>query len=421
MAFLSAAGSVTRLGIEKLVILPVLLPILGKETIGHFIVILSAIQLLGEFPIGGFGDAMLRLHAESKEQRRWLAVVNSSLWLTTGLSLATLLAGGIYFLLTPDKTSLLIYLWLGVYVVLLAARGILQNILRLDLKFEQIAIGEIIAGITLLAGIPAAKWFGLPGLSMGYALSSVLSLIAIYVLVQSRFRGQVLWDVVWAKKILRTAPAFILTAALGLGFYQLTRLALGAYHLPGGKITAFFAAESVIAIVLLPANYMGAVIYTLVARRQSLEEIPTSVLIQHLLGCIVCAGLVYLAVRICGFWLLTLFYRIVADEAFAVLQITSLGSMFSALLIFSRGFIFRFCSFSRIIAYSALGFLALAAGLVIGVPASGIIGAAWALAAANAFVGLLWFGTYVHLLFTSRRSPQIPVPPAVSSTVSDLS
>jgi O-antigen/teichoic acid export membrane protein len=295
---------------------------------------------------------------------------------------------------------------------------VLQNILRLDLKFELIALGEIIAAVGLLAGIPAAIWFGLPGVAVGgYALSSALSLGAVYFLVQAKFRHVDLWDFNWTKKLLTTAPAFIVTSALGLGFYQMTRLALGGFHVPGGKIAAFFAAEGVITIALLPANYFGAIIYTLVARKQSLQEIKTSLLLQHLASCIACSGFVYVGICIFGRLLLTFFYNSVAEEASAILRITSVGSMFTSLLIFSRGILYRFCNFKRIIAYSALGFLTLASALFATIPGHGVIGAAWALAISNIFVGLLWFGTYIRMVVKSRRSPAEVRAPDVSDVL----
>ena len=87
MSFLLALGSGARLGVEKFLVIPILIPILGESKIGQFIWLLAWAMTLGQFSGGGVSDSLLRFHAKAKDFGVWSSLVGIGTFITTLINL----------------------------------------------------------------------------------------------------------------------------------------------------------------------------------------------------------------------------------------------------------------------------------------------------------------------------------------------
>jgi len=405
MGMMLAFGNFVRLGIEKILLVPFLLQMLGEDAVGKFVLLLGWAQVMGQFPAGGAADGVMRLHAEAKEKGSWPALLVTGAGLTGVVSLACLIAAmGIYLLTSEgafDKSVMLIAIGVGIYTILLAARLVLNIAFRVDLQFGKIAFIESLCGVLLLVAIPIAYLTGIEGVGFGFALAAAITLVFQIFLIRNKLKGQILFNSTWAKRLLIVAPIFALASFMGLAFHQSGRLVLGAFR-PYSYVTIFFAAEAAVSLVLTPLNYLASTIYTLVVRKSKIGDISRTAILQHAFSCILCAILVFFLIQLLGYWILKFRYQSVAEKAWPLVQILAFGAAFKATYFLSRGFVYRFCSFKRILSYSVLNTLVLVVLLLAMVPKWGVLGAAWSVSLASSFVGILWFATYLYYFLIKR-------------------
>jgi len=405
-SFLLALGSSARLGIEKLILIPLLLQRLGENTLGGFIVILGWVQVVGMPPSSGAGDALMRLYGDSKKGGAWPALLTSGIVvssLTSAILLVTAL--GLYSLSGGNHRLVLdpwVLVALGSSTVFLAARGAWMTAFRVEFKFGRMALIEALHAVLLLIAIPAAYAMGLRGVALGYFISSLLIVAVIYLFTRGLFIGQKRFDPIFAKRLILAIPPFMLASTLGLAFAQSARLVIGAFC-PPSEVTVYYAAEAVILLLGSPLGFVAATVYTFIARRDRPEDFAKTLIGQHILATLACSLLMFGAVRIAGPWILKFFYPPVAADARSILKILSVAAAMNPLFVLSQGFVLRFSSYRRIMVYAGLNFTVLFALLMIWVPRQGAQGGAIAVSLANVFVAVLWFGTYLVKFF--RRRP----------------
>ncbi len=405
---LLASGNAFRLTVEKLCLLPLCLKFLGEESFGHFVWLLGWAMMLGMFATGGLGDSMLRLHSEAKKDGSWPALVRTSVALTSTVSLISLLLAGAVYLILETRGDLvsnaLMVGGLGAYFLLLANRSVLDTLFRVELHYHKTAMVEATVGIVLLAAIPLAYLFGKVGLSWGFALAAGAGISLQIALLYKQLREQCVSQISWTKRLMVVAPPFILASAMGMAFYHAGRLVLGFFR-SYRDVTVFFAAESVAILAIVPLHYLANVVYAMIARKSSVEELSRGALLQFLVSCLIGSAGVYAGLMIIGRWILMTLYPSVGAESWPLLQILAIGAAAKVLFFLCRGFVFRFCSLKRIMLYSVLNFAVLIAILLPAVHIYGLVGAAWAVTAGGVFAGVLWFGTYLHIFIFRRNRP----------------
>jgi len=413
MSLLLASGHVSRLAIEKFVLIPLLLPVLGQHEIGWFIWLMGWVTMLSALSGAGFGDALMRLHAKSKESGQWPELLGSGAILTSLVSLVAALIGGIALVALSSGRELglcdiIMLVALGGYLLLFSSRRVLDVGFRVELQFGKTAFIQLLAGLTVLSAIPLAYLLGTAGLGVGYAFSGLLAIAIQLYLLRGLFSGGKLYGAACFKHLALTAPAFAIVAGMGIASQVGSRLLLGIFR-DFADVTVFFAAESVVAMATIPLAFISNVVYSLVARKRQRQDFSRGMILQHVLSSLMCSLLILIGIRLFGHWVLTIFFAKIAKNpelvaaAWPLLQILSIGAAAQVLLMLSRGFIYRFCSFRRILSYAGLNFVVLVGVLAIAVPRWGLYGAAWAVTIGNSFAGLLWFGSYLYI-FLFRRS-----------------
>jgi len=405
-SLLLASGHGFRLAIEKLCLLPLCAGIVGEEAFGQFVWLLGWATTLGMFATGGIGDSMMRLHHEAKKDNTWPGLARTGSGLTSIVTLFLFLVSGLVYLALEKHSDLLsntlMICGLGIYMLLLANRSVLDTLFRVELHYHKTALVESVSGVALFVGIPLAYRFGQVGLSWGYGLAAAAGISVQIVLLYKQLKQGPAFDLPWAKRLMVVAPPFIFASATGITFYQAARLTVGLL-LGYGAVAVFFAAESIVALVTMPLNYLANVIYAMVARRGSIQELSHAVLVQFLVACLLAGTAVFFVLTVVGRWALTQLYPSIAADACPLLHILAIGAAIRVLFFFSRSFIFRFCSLKRIVLYSALNLLVLLAALSTAVPLYGLRGAAWAVSASGMFAGGLWFTTFLYI-FVLRRT-----------------
>lgn len=408
MAGTLATGSIVSLGIEKIVLIPLLLEMMGKDTLGRFILILSWVQLMAQFTSRGAADGIMRLYIKAKEQEGWVTLLATGTGMTCLTCFVLLVtAGGVFLAIARGNVEPLVVLTavcLGTFGIFMTAKNILNVSFRVDLQFGRIAFVEIFIGIVLLLSVPLAYLLGIMGAGVGYALAVGLAIGLQLWLIRNKIRGQRFLDMSWVKPLILVVPIFVLANLLGIAATLSGRLFLGAYR-PVGDVTIFFAAEVIIAIVLSPVGFLGSVIYTLVVRKAKVDDISLTVLLQHIVSCVACTILVFVTIRLVGEQILKWRYPSVAEASWPLVKILAIGGSLKTGYFLSRGFVYRFCSFKRILFCLVISFAVVGVMLTIMVPTWGLWGAAWAVSIGSAITGLLWFGTYVQV-FVVRRIRQ---------------
>ena len=408
MSTVLAAGSVLRLGLEKFVLIPLVLPTLGAETLGKFVLLLGWAQVLGQFAPGGVSDALLRLYREAQEKRQWQALLATATVLTGAVSLAVMLAGGGGFMLFRGGWAPTWMIWgaagLGAYSLLQAIQRIAETGFRVELQFGRMGVVQVVAGVLLLGGIPAAYLLGFEGLALTYAAAELLAVGVQFWLLRGRGFGHRMFDPAWAGRLCLVAPTFVLASALGIASIQASRLVLGAYR-PYELVTVCYVAESVILMALGPLDFVAKTIYTLIARKGQPGDIPRQAILQHVLASLLCSVATFLAINLAGRWILRQLFSSVAEEAWPVVSVLSYGGAAKVLVMFTRGFLYRFGSYRRIILYSAIDLLVLLPCLLVSVPRWGLMGAAYSITISQCVSGAVWFGTYLWA-FLVKGAPQ---------------
>ena len=411
---LVAIGTTIRGGIEKLVVIPVLVSILGVEAAGEFVWVLSIFVVLGLFAGGGVKDVGLRLQTNYDDAGKDCLII-ACLWATIVLSLSGLGVAGLYLGFREkgviSSSDILLLTGLGTYVCLWAMRNTLLLGFHYQLQFGRIALVEIGAGLLLLLAVPFAYLWGRDAAAWGYAVAALVALIYQRHLQKERkvsggFPGKQIRD------IKPLVPTYVLASGLALMSQEAAKFYLG-YRQMYSEVIVLLAVEAVVALYFIPVTYLATAIYSIISRSRSVRDFSRSALSQHLISSVFVSASIYGLILTSGPYLVGLFYARVAESAEPLLQLFAVGAAFRALQLFSRGFVYKFANPLLIRLYALVAFALLVVLLGIYVPDEGAYGAGYAIMTVSVISGSVWFCTYLYLVYmsyeTKRRGPKITV------------
>ncbi|NLW86772.1 MAG: hypothetical protein GXY38_07855 [Planctomycetes bacterium] len=391
-------GTFSRLGVEKLVVIPLLLHMLSAEEIGNVVLALGWGRLLLSFPAHGASDGLMRLHAAAHDKGEWPALMRAGLLLCSVIMIGVggvVLVGALIGGQRETNPDLLFYgIPMGVVCILEGMRAIATTPLRIDLKFGTMGVIEAAVGVLMLLSIPLALLFGVAGLLGGYLISALITLLITTWLIRGVILSSQGSMKRWFIPLVSTSGIFALTSGFASATQQAGRLALGFFE-SADTVTVFYAAEAVIMAMSVPITYVSGILYTLIARKSSMHTVSRKTMVQHMCGSLVGAGLFLIIAHIAGIWLLYRLYPSVAAEAEPVFRVKVWGAAFIVLYLLTRGFVYRFSRLRSITLMSAINLLCVGGGVLILTPLYGLMGAAWGVTIGNVLLGLLWFGVYV--------------------------
>ncbi|MFX0195800.1 MAG: lipopolysaccharide biosynthesis protein [Candidatus Hodarchaeota archaeon] len=402
MGFMLALGSAACLGTEKFLVIPILLTILDDSKVGHFVWLLAIARIFGRFASGGVSDCLMRLYTKALEDGVWPALVRRGTELTILISVVSVLIAGIFYLFFDSRSSiadkLVMVIPLGIYLSLLSGRVVLNTFFRVELQFGKIALLDLLSAAGLLLAIPLSVRYELTGLSFAYAVSSLLGIGASIIILRKHIQKFEVKIGDWNRRLLTAAPIFALTSMMGVAYYQAGRIILGIYR-PYSEVIVFFAAESIVAVVMMPMVYISGVIYSFVSRKDIFKENQQTIVSQHIVCCLISAVGLYFIINLTGAYLLPVFFSGQAEAALVLLKILSIGGAMKALFMFSRAFIYKYSTYRVIILFTASSFILNISLLFALTPIYGLKGASWAVTGSNIYIAILWFGAYISMCF----------------------
>jgi O-antigen/teichoic acid export membrane protein len=396
-----ASGDVVRMGSEKLIVLPVMLSVLGVHDVGRVLIALAWTRALLGFPITAVNNGLMRMHSAADRCRAWPDLLLAGI--STGAAAAIVLGvlgwcGGV-LMVSADQLSgygsMLLALGLGTLVTEL--RRLATADLRLQLRFGTVSATEALEGLLLLAAIPLARAFGVAGLVGALLLCPLPGLLWTLSLTRETLsRASGAWHG-WLRALGKVSLGFVGVTAIGQLLNQLARLVLGAVEGPS-SVAVFFAAEASVMLLLMPVHYLGTVLFTLLAKKGSRDEIDSKAMRQHVVGSIGAAMLFYATALVFCPWLVRVLYRDVAAAALPIVKVLVPGAAFRLLFMSALPFHYRFAPMSTILALSLSTLLVSGALIVLLAVRGGLAGVALGVTLGNVVMGVVWFG--IHSLKT---------------------
>jgi O-antigen/teichoic acid export membrane protein len=412
-----AAGTAVSLGLEKLLLMPKLIEILGKGPMGEFIEAFGWCQLLLKFPGGGVSDGLLRLYSSAATKNQWPDLLKAGLRVTwAAMGIIALAALAVMLIITPaDRLTnqMVLILPLGLVGILGGIQVPMLTSLRLKLRFGLMSILEGGLGVLLLAAIPCAVWFGMRGVVATYLVAQTLVLVVGGWFVWHEISGHKTFVREWMRPVASASAAMAAVTMISMASRLAGRLALGALDAKE-QVTVFFAAEAVLGMFFVPIGQVNSIIYTLVCRKRNKDEIPLSARIQHMVGCLGGSALFLVGAYFIGEFLMRTFYGVVVEQALPVFRIMLWGASVSVLHDTTRGFIFRFCTKRTILLLTGSKLVVVATPVVALTWTHGLMGAAWGTCIGSAAFGLLSFAVYLWVFILRRGSGDHPDGPPAS-------
>jgi len=407
MATLKAAGEATRVGSEKLIVIPVMLNLLGTGEVGRILLALSWARMLIAFPFAATNGALLRLHAEASSKKEWpklygTGIIGGALLGAAVGSIALL----VYLVARPPAsagTYLLPVMVLGLATLVVGVRSMLTTDLRIHLRFGAVSLLEASEGLILLVSIPLAWTLGTPGLLAGFLLSALCGAI-VTAIVSRRMLATVLeWSLSWLKVIVPTSLGFAVVAAIAAVLYQSARVILG--WIQGPEVVAvFFAAEACVVLLATPLQYVNGIVLTLLSRKESLDQVSRKASIQHMVGILAAAVIFVFAATWLSPILMGLLYGPVKEQALPLIPILIPGAAFRILYLSTSSFYYRFANMRTIVILSVISLAVFVSTVTLLTLKQGVTGTALGVTLGNIFMGLLWFIFYVVAFVAPKRA-----------------
>ncbi len=390
-----AAGNMSRSFIERAIVVPAYVRMLGSTAAGEFIWYYSIFAWLGQFCAGGLTDSLIRLYRPD-DARRWNGMLWAAARLTVALS-GVAVVGGWAFLALSGRYAGIWPLGLGCYFVLLAVRSVLQTGFRVDLRFQAMALVELVAGISLLLAPLGCATIGVPGAALGYALAGAVPLIVSSQWLKNRVTSGERPEYRW---FLGTSSAFVALSTAAVGVQQAPRIVLGLLG-QNDAVTTLLAGDTVVALMLTPTGYLGATVYSYLAKKRTAQDVSADTRLQYGLLAIATSLCIAAAPLVIGELALRALFPEVAQAARLPLVWLAIGGAGTNLQYMCRGFVYRFRPVRHFLSLglAQLGVLATALFALVG--SGGAIAAARVAGITNLGFGLFWFA-----LFALNSQPQ---------------
>jgi O-antigen/teichoic acid export membrane protein len=404
-ALWSAAAFSLPLGLERLVVCPVLQRYLGEERFGSFVWLLGIMNLVSLATTAGFSNFLLRSFAATSSDRA-RAMLRMSLLLAVAISVPVVALVAIVSLRFADQhvraEALALYAPLGVFAIFRCLGAVLIAPLRVRRRFGTIFALKALEGAILLATLLFAARRDL-ALIGGVYIASALLPLAFNAYMSRADIGSGAWFSSGLSKALLVAwVGLAIPALIEQSLANSPRIVLGAMQ-GSAAVTVLFAAASIGNMFVIPVGMAGGVVLSLLASKTEfvLAGRRGYLYLAAALSCaLVIGALSYLA----GTWLVRLLYPAVAAQAVTFYPWIALANTATAGIVLIRPVALKYARIRNVAALSLVTLILQWLALVLLIPAFGPAGAAAALSF-SAFAALsLWVGCYVLLVRDPQRA-----------------
>ncbi|MCA9242781.1 MAG: hypothetical protein KDA32_02410 [Phycisphaerales bacterium] len=410
-AFWNTAGFIFSLGMERLLIHPIMKENLGAEAFGAFIWMLGLVNLFGQVAANGFAIVMLRdFTGKSADEQQLMARQSllMSIWLTTALLIVAAIGamgfGGeaIRDVRAPLTTMLI------VFAVVRSLELVLITLLRIRRQFLVIFGLRVLEGIVLLGNLWASS------------VGSFWLIGAVYVVSMVAPTAFALWR----EPLIGTrGPWWQRDAAYGLlmgwvGGAVLTLTEQGQMYAPRlvlgpvageAAVTVLYSGVSISNLFVAPVSILGGLVMALLAGNTGYALAGR----RHKLYLIAATGsalLVGLVSQFIGMWLVERLYPQEADQTRTFYHWIAISNAFTTLTLLLRPVAIKYLSMRLVNSLSAVSVVLQIGALAILTPMYEARGAAMALAASSAVATCFWIYTYFQSRSWKKVEPDAVTP-----------
>ena len=392
-------------GIQKLVIFPFIANKLGAEQFGSFILFMTIINIIIVVIPGCFNLVIIRIHSQYETKQK-INLIKSGLLLNFILSI---FIGVLFFFIFPFFAKLFkidpiykIFLFpLAIYIVIYNIREAFLVLKRIDLKFKEIAIYNIIFALLFLLIIPFYYIFNVKGISLGYVLTATIATLILLPRTINILKGKI------SKKLLRQfykfSPSFAFVAVLELLLIASSRYIISFYKDPT-QVAYFFAATSIVQILIFPFAQIRTILLPFISQKKSLKEFKLKEIKAILFTSLGVGLLMFVIGMTFGKFIITSLYG--ADyytHSKTVLFIILLGYIFNIFKIYLKNFIIVFFKRSVLIINVSIMLLINIIINILFVPEYGINASAAGLSISLIISAIMWYVVFVRKLSEIER------------------
>jgi len=408
--------------IERLVVHPLLLRFIGKAAFGEFVIALSVIMPLSMIFTSGTRASFFRDHAhyQGAEKDRFFrsGLLANICILIIFVILIIVFSNPLGRLLSKDKVGTLTASYLRqlvLYGILAGIVTLLQMYIRAHLWYGRFLISSLIyaiaAGLIIVpVALGAREWVGLY-----YAIGVAGGTIGAGIILRNALWGRPIISKSDLKAYLKTVPLFTGAGVLTMVQPYIVRMYLGATVIPE-KVTVFFAGSAMAMLFTQLPSMVGQVAITYIARHRNAQEMSPTTMKRYLLITFAMIVIIGILGAILGYVALFLLYPQVAKDSLPIFYICLIGAACVTPRPMLTGFVQKFLSpvVSTIVSGVSL---AINIGLLILlIGPMGLMGAALALSAGNATIGIIYFilgciiyvrvKRFAHLQGNKQEQPQ---------------
>ena len=260
-------------GIQKVVIFPFIASKLGTEKFGSFVLFMTIINIIIVVIPTCINLVIIRTHSQYNKKQK-LNLIKSGLLLNFILSFCI---GIILFFVFPffassfkiDPIYKIFLLPLAVYIIIYNIRESFLVLKRIQLKFKEIAIYNIIFAVLFIFIIPLYYFFREKGISLGYVLIATIATLVLLPKTKIILKGKI--DHSLLKQFYKFSPSFAIVSVLELLLIATSRYVIALYKDPT-QVAYFFAATSVVQVLSFPFAQIRTILLPFISQKKSLKE-----------------------------------------------------------------------------------------------------------------------------------------------------
>ncbi|NQV19052.1 MAG: hypothetical protein HQ534_10970 [Armatimonadetes bacterium] len=392
-------------GIQKLVIFPFIANKLGAEQFGSFVLFMTIINIIIVAIPGCINLVIIRVHSQYEKYQKF-GLIKSGLLLNFILSIFT---GILFFFIFPFFAKLFkidpiykIFLFpLAVYLVVYNIREGFLILKRIDLKFKEIAIYNIIFAILFILIIPLYSVFREKGISLGYVLIVTIATLIILPKTINILKGKISSN--FLKQFYKFSPSFALASILELLLIASSRYIISYYKDPT-QVAYFFAATSVVQVLAFPFAQIRTILLPFISQKKSLKEFKLKEIKAILFTSLGIGILMFVVGMIIGKFIITSLYGLdYYAHSRVVLFIILFGYIFNVFKIYLKNFIIVFFKRSVLIFNVTIMLLINIFINILFVPKYGINASAAGLSISLIISAIMWYVVFVRKLSEIRE------------------
>ena len=398
-------ASFLLVGIQKLVIFPFIANKLGVEQFGSFVLFMTIINIIIVVIPTCLNLVIIRTHSQYEKYQKF-GLIKSGLILNFILSIFT---GILFFFIFPFVAKLFkidpiykIFLFpLAVYLVVYNIREGFLILKRIDLKFKEIAIYNIIFAILFILIIPLYYIFKVKGISLGYVLIVTIATLVVLPKTINILKGKIKAE--FLKQFYKFSPSFAFVSILELLLIASSRYIISFYR-DTTQVAYFFAATSLVQILIFPFAQIRTILLPFISQKKSLREFSTKEVRVILLTSLGVGILMFIIGIILGKFIITLLYG--ADYYYhskIVLFVILFGYIFHIFKIYLKNFIIVFFTRSVLI-WNVVIMLSINVIInIIFVPKYGINASAAGLSISLIISAIMWYVVFLRKLSKDKK------------------